>query len=43
MQRIKRRVENRWELSKQPIGFMNKPNATIKNINGGSFMMVLLS
>jgi hypothetical protein len=22
---------------------MNKPNATIKNINGGSFMMVLLS
>ncbi len=30
VQRIKRRVRNRWGLSKQPIDLMNKPNAIAK-------------
>jgi len=31
------------DFAKQPIDLINKSNATIKNINGGPIMMVLLS
>jgi hypothetical protein len=39
----RRRVGNRWGLSKQSLDLMNKPNATTKKTIGGIVIMVLLN
>jgi len=42
VQNIRRRVGNRWGLSRKPIDLMNKPNVTTKKTIGGCIIMVLL-
>jgi hypothetical protein len=41
--KIKKKVGNRWGLSKQPINLMNKSNVAVKIIIGGPTIMVLLN
>jgi hypothetical protein len=41
VQRIRKKVGNRWGLLKQPIDLMNKPNAIIKKQLGPCYHSVI--
>jgi hypothetical protein len=43
VQKIRKKVGNRWGLSKQPINLTNKYNVAVKFIIGGPIIMVLLN